>query len=80
MDSWPARFRELVDKFLFLPVPHAKMWQHLLSHLASLEQFVPKGQARMHPLQQLLNTFWSAALDDLVKSVPLSEACRESIN
>ena len=39
------------EKFLHLPSPRAKMWQQDLSHMASLERFVPKGRVKMLPLQ-----------------------------
>ena len=34
----------------------------------------------MSPLQWLLRTFWSAALDDPVKQVPPSQECDKSID
>ena len=41
--------------------------------MACLEQFVPRGRARMHPLQWQLKSYWAASVDDLVMPVPSLE-------
>ena len=39
-DSWITRFQDVADKFPLHPSPLVKMWQQILSHLASLKWFV----------------------------------------
>ena len=60
--------------FLHLPSPTARMWQHLLGHMASLEHFLPKGLTHMHPLQGQLSDRWSPMVDD-----PLSQEYVEAV-
>ena len=38
-----SQFRTVVTSFLHLPHNPATMWQRLLSHMSSLEQFLPEG-------------------------------------
>ena len=79
MDSRIVRFRYLADKSLLLLSLPTKMWQQLLGHMGSLEQFVPRGQARMYPLQWQLKAHWSPTSNDSAVPVPLSQECRKRI-
>ena len=75
---WMINFRDLMDQFIVLP-SSARMWQQLLSYMASLEWFVPQGHSRMDPLQWQLKMFWSPAADNPVLLVPLTQECMECI-
>ena len=63
-DARVCRFWDLVARFLLLRSPPVKMWQQLLSHMASLGQFVPRGRSRMRPLQWCLKDHWLPISDD----------------
>ena len=64
-----VRFWDLAARFLLLLASLAKMWQQLLSHMASMERFVSLVWTKMCPLQWQLKTFWWAASDNPAKPV-----------
>ena len=49
------------------------MWQQVVGHMASLEEFIPRGKVRMHLLQWQLKAHWSASVDSPAAPVPSSE-------
>ena len=79
IDSRIVRFQEVADQFLLHVSPPAKMWQQILGHMISLEQFVPRGRAKMPSLQLQLKSRWSASVDDLVTPAPVSEMFKDSV-
>ena len=74
-----VRFREVLLSFLFLPSPLAHMWQQLLGHMASLEQFLPRGRTHMQLLQWHLKDSWSPVTDGPATAVPQSQTCVEAV-
>ena len=55
------------------------MWQQVLSHMASLEHFLPQGCSLMHPLQWCLRDHWFPMVDNPTVQIPLLLECIEAV-
>ena len=79
IDSRIDKFREVSAQFLAVPEPPARLWQIVLSPMASLERLVPFGRIRMRSLQFRLREFWSPESDLPTQPVPLDPAVVEDL-
>ena len=67
MDFLITRFWNMVPSF---DVSTCKILQKILSHMASLDCFVPIGRDNMHSLQWQLKSQWVALIDNLINISP----------
>ena len=73
------KFLAVAERFLQLTNPHARLWQVLLGHLASLEKFVPHGRLRMRSLQWCLKQAWDPQSDPPTLPVSMTSEARQDL-
>ena len=74
------KFLAVAEEFLQLTNPHARLWQVLLGHLASLEKFVPHGRLRMRSLQWCLKQAWDPQSDPPTLPVSMTSEARQDLD
>ena len=73
MNSWITRFQDVKNRFRIFYLHLQRCGSRFLDYMASLEQFIPRGRARMYTLLWQFNIHLSASADGLVMSVSMTE-------
>ena len=74
-----SNFSVVVAQFMFPLLLLAKLWQWILGHMASLENFVPHGHLEMCPLQWHLRDRWLPVMGDPSALIPWLQEVNDSI-